>query len=109
MLLHAGAGCAPPPVFLHEQSDWGSFSLGHGTKFSLAHSAVQEALTPEGVDISSLLTLNSTTSTTPTPHAELYDYYVRRQAHAVIDLMQPRLARRREQAADGSSSTLFVQ
>ena len=56
MLLHARADCAPPLVYFHEQS--GALTLGaHGTQFSSVYRAVQEALTPEGVAICSLLTL----------------------------------------------------
>ena len=66
MLLHARADCAPPLVYFHEQS--GALTLGaHGTQFSSVYRAVQEALTPEGVAISSLLTLKQARRP-PSPH-----------------------------------------
>ena len=66
MLLHARADCAPPLVYFHEQS--GALTLGaHGTQFSWVYRAVQEALTPEGVAISSLLTLKQARPP-PSPH-----------------------------------------
>ena len=65
MLLHARADCAPPLVYFHEQS--GALTLGaYGTQFSWVYRAVQAALTPEGVAISSLLTLKQ--AHPPAPH-----------------------------------------
>lgn len=56
VLLHARADCAPPLVHFHEQS--GALTLGaNDAQYGWVYTAVHVALTPEGVAISSLLSL----------------------------------------------------
>ena len=69
VLLHARADCAPPLVHFHEQS--GALTLGaNDAQYGWVYKAVQAALTPEGVAISSLLSLKQVqTIRTPVPPA----------------------------------------
>ena len=56
VLLHSRPDCAPPLVYFHEQS--GALTLGaREAHYGWVYRAVQAALTPEGVAISSLLSL----------------------------------------------------
>ena len=68
VLLHARADCAPPLVHFHEQS--GALTLSaNGVQYGWVYKAVQAALTPEGVAISSLLSLKQVQiARTPLPH-----------------------------------------